>query len=75
MSEARLLNLQSMFRTYKTLTLSLQRISRDDTGIVVTLFIEAAVTKSGERVDLSPIAKKLILRVSRQRDDWDKIVW
>lgn len=75
MNDARLLNVETMFRTYKTLRLSLKSLSIEETSAVVTLFIETAVTKSGETVDLSPIGKTLTLRIPRQGGSWDKIMW
>ncbi|MDI3462588.1 MAG: hypothetical protein OJF50_001409 [Nitrospira sp.] len=75
MDAARRRNVEEMFRTYKTLKLSLASVTREENGAAVVLLIDTAITTAGETVDLSPIAKKITLHVSRQGDTWDKIVW
>jgi len=75
MDAARRRNVEEMFRTYKTLKLSLASMTREENGAAVVLLIDTAITTAGETVDLSPIAKKITLHVSRQGDTWDKIVW
>ncbi|MFO0698066.1 MAG: serine/threonine-protein kinase [Nitrospira sp.] len=75
MNEGRQRNVEEMFRTYKTLKLSRASIKEEDSGASAVLLIETAITTSGEQVDLTPIARKITLHISRQGDSWDKIVW
>lgn len=75
MNEGRQRNVEEMFRTYKTLRLSRPTVKEDDAGASAVLLIEAAITTSGEPVDLTPIARKITLHIARQGDTWDKIVW
>lgn len=75
MGPARRRYAEEMFRTYKTLKLSLASITREENGAAAVLLIDKAITTAGETVDLSPIAKKITLHVSWQGDTWDKIVW
>lgn len=75
MDTARRRYVEEMFRTYKTLKLSLSNITREENGAVAVFLIDSAVTTAGETVDLTPIARKITLHVSRKGDNWDKIVW
>ncbi|HWF61823.1 MAG TPA: protein kinase [Nitrospira sp.] len=75
MDAARRRYVEEMFRTYKTLKLSLSNITREENGAAAVFLIDSAVTTAGETVDLTPIARKITLHVSRKGDNWDKIVW
>lgn len=75
MDEARQRNVETMFHNYKTFTLSIASISSQETGAAAVIVIDTAISSAGEVVDLSPIAKKITLRISRQGETWDKIEW
>lgn len=75
MSDARLVNVETMFRSYSTFTLSVAHVNQEGTEAIAVLLIDTAVTPTGEAIDLPPIAKKLTLHIPRQGDRWDKIVW
>lgn len=75
MSDARLVNVETMFRNYSTFKLSVDHITSEGPEAIAVLLIETAITTTGEAIDLPPIAKKLALRIPRQGEGWDKIVW
>jgi hypothetical protein len=75
MSEARQRNVEMMFGNYETLKLSIASITPQDDGADAVIVINTAITADGETVALTPIAKTITLRVPRQGEGWDKIVW
>ena len=75
MSEARQRNVEMMFGNYETLMLSIASITPEDNGAAAVMVIDTAITGTGETVALTPIAKNITLRVARQGEGWDKIVW
>ncbi len=75
MNEARERNLETMFRNYATLKLSIAGITPENNGATALVVIDTATTPSGETIDLPPIAKNIKLHIPRQGEVWDKIVW
>jgi serine/threonine protein kinase len=75
MGEARQRNIDTMFHSYETFKLSITSVTPHENGAAAVIIIDTAMTATGETVDLSPIAKKINLRISRQGEAWDKIVW
>ena len=75
MSEDRLRSVQVMFANYETIRASIKDVISTEQGASATLFIDSVTTASGENISLSPLARKSILKISRQGAEWDKIVW
>jgi serine/threonine-protein kinase len=75
MSDERLRNVQVMFANYETIRASIKDVTPTEQGASATLFLESVTTAEGERVTLSPLARKSILKISRQGTEWEKISW
>lgn len=75
MSNERLRNVDVMFDNYETIRASIKDLSQTDQGASATLFLDSVTTAQGERVTLSPLARKFNLKISRQGAEWEKIIW
>jgi serine/threonine-protein kinase len=75
MSDERLRNVQVMFANYETIRASIKDVTPTKQGASATLFLDSVTTAEGESVDLSPLARKSNLKISRQGAEWEKIIW
>ena len=75
MSEERLRNVQLMFANYETISASIKDFAPTEQGASATLFLDSVTTAGGEQVSLSPLARKISLKISRQGDGSEKIIW
>jgi len=75
MSDARLRNVQVMFANYETIRASIKDLVQTEHGASATLFLDSVMTAEGERVSLSPLARKFNLKIPRQGAEWEKISW
>ena len=75
MSDERLRNVQVMFANYETIRASIKDVTPNEQGASATLFLDSVTTAEGESVTLSPLARKSILKISRQGTEWEKISW
>ena len=75
MSDERLRNVHVMFDNYETIQASIKDLTQTDQGASATLFLESVTSAKGERVTLSPLARKSNLKISRQGTEWEKIIW
>ena len=75
MSDERLRNVHVMFDNYETIRASIKDLTQTEQGVSATLFLDSVTTAQGERVTLSPLARKFNLKISRQGAEWEKISW
>jgi serine/threonine-protein kinase len=75
MSDDRLRNVQVMFANYETIRASIKDLVQTEQGASATLFLESVTTAGGERVDLSPLARKFKLKIPRQGAESETIIW
>ncbi len=75
MSDERLRNVHVMFDNYQTIRASIKDLTQTEQGASATLFLDSVTTAQGERVTLSPLARKFNLTISRQGTEWEKIIW
>jgi serine/threonine-protein kinase len=75
MSDERLRNVHVMFDNYETIRASIKDLTQTEQGASATLFLDSVTTAQGERVTLSPLARKFNLKISRQGTEWEKIIW
>jgi hypothetical protein len=75
MSDERLRNVHVMFDNYETIRASIKDLTQTEQGASATLFLDSVTTAGGERVTLSPLARKFNLKISRQGAESEKILW
>ncbi|MEO8341647.1 MAG: hypothetical protein ABI604_18410, partial [Nitrospirota bacterium] len=75
MSDERIRNVHVMFEHYETIRASIKDLAQTDQGASATLFLDSVMTAKGEHVTLSPLARKFMLKISRQGAEWEKIIW
>jgi hypothetical protein len=64
-----------MFANYETIRASIKDLVQTEQGASATLFLESVTTAGGERVDLSPLARKFKLKIPRQGAESETIIW